>query len=237
MFEKTKNQKLKEDNLRLQEECNKKKAELIMLEKQIKETENKKVQLEEYIENNTLPALENELLKIDAMKGTHFEKYIAEVLRANKYTNIEVTSKSNDEGVDIFAYKDGKKYCFQCKRSEKKISNKAIQEIYTAEKIYNCSYAGVITNNYFTKPAIRTAESTGVILIDRDNLSNLLEKYLKLDFNDKEKNKEVNEDNSDENKDKTMQILKIIGFIILVIVFLPIAFIIALVYSAAKNTK
>ena len=47
---------------------------------------------------------------------------------------------------------------------------KAVQEIFTAKGYYGADECWVITNNFFTDPAIKLASANNVILIDRDQL-------------------------------------------------------------------
>lgn len=113
------------------------------------------------------------LEQLDAMNGSMFEYAVADILRNNGYTNVDVTPTSGDYGADIIAYKEGFKYAIQCKRYSSTVGNHAVQEVYAAKAHYSCDRAMVITNNYFTKNAITQASSTGVILIDRNELYNM----------------------------------------------------------------
>ena len=47
---------------------------------------------------------------------------------------------------------------------------KAVQEIFSAKSYYGADECWVITNNFFTDPAIKLAFANNVILIDRDQL-------------------------------------------------------------------
>lgn len=51
----------------------------------------------------------------DEMTGYEYEKECAKLLGFKGFTDIKVTPSSGDQGVDIVAYKDGKKYGIQCK--------------------------------------------------------------------------------------------------------------------------
>ncbi|MFB3167471.1 restriction endonuclease [Neobacillus sp. 179-C4.2 HS] len=105
------------------------------------------------------------------MGGFEFEEYIGQLLTDLGYQNVKITPKSGDGGVDITA-KDvnGYKVAVQCKRLKSKVGNSAIQEVYLGKKLENCKRAIVITNSYFTKPAIEAATKTQVELWDRDKL-------------------------------------------------------------------
>ena len=105
---------------------------------------------------------------VDKMDGREFEVWCAELLKHLGFTNVEVTSESRDNGVDILCKKDGVTYAVQCKRMESTVPNKAVQEVYTGMQMYECDRAAVITNNYFSNAAVETAEKTGIDLWDRD---------------------------------------------------------------------
>lgn len=108
---------------------------------------------------------------IDTMKGYSFEEYIAGLLKNLGYQEAKVTPKTGDGGVDIVAKdQSGIKVAVQCKRLGSKVGNNAIQEVYLGKKLENCKRAIVITNSYFTKPAIEAALIAQVELWDRDRL-------------------------------------------------------------------
>lgn len=112
---------------------------------------------------------------IDKMDGHDFEQFTAASLRKLGYERVEVTPGSGDQGVDVIAVKDGKRYAIQCKRYSKKLGNKPIQEVFAGKTIYGCSIAVVLTNNYFTEGAKEAAKATGVELWDRDTLRRMMD--------------------------------------------------------------
>lgn len=119
----------------------------------------------------------NEILdNIDKMKGTEFEQYIKNLLKSSGFQQVEITKATGDFGADIVAYKDGAKYIFQCKRYGKNLGIKPIQEIHTAKRHYHSNYEVVITNSYFTENAKILAIESGVLLYDRNVLSNMIKK-------------------------------------------------------------
>lgn len=111
---------------------------------------------------------------IDRMDGHDFERFTAELLKRLGYERVEVTPGSGDQGVDVIAVKDGKKYAIQCKRYGQKLGNKPIQEVHAGKTIYGCSVAVVLTNNYFTEGGKEAARALGVELWDRDKLERML---------------------------------------------------------------
>ena len=131
------------------------------------------VAFEETIESiNGSMSSEQNFMHFDNMDGNDFEKYCADILREKDYKNVITTSGSGDFGVDILAEKDGVKYAVQCKRSASCVGNTAIQEIFSGREFYKCHVGIVMTNNYFTKSALETAQKTGIVLWDRDWLLN-----------------------------------------------------------------
>ena len=111
---------------------------------------------------------------IDQMTGKQFEYFCAGLLRHTGFEQVTVTKETGDQGTDIIAWKDFNKYAIQCKRSNKTIGNRAIQEVYTGKAIYGCSRAIVITNNQFSNSAIEAARKTGVELWDRDVIASMM---------------------------------------------------------------
>ena len=116
-----------------------------------------------------------DLSAVDYMDGHDFEYWCADLLRHNGFSNVQVTQGSGDQGVDILAQKDKKQFAIQCKRYNKSLGNRPIQEVNTGKTIYGCTVAAVMTNQYFTKGAVDAARAVGVQLWDRDVLSKMLE--------------------------------------------------------------
>lgn len=112
--------------------------------------------------------------RIDTMDGHDFEHFTAELLKKLGYEGVKVTPGSGDQGVDVIAVKDGKKYAIQCKRYGQKLGNKPVQEVHAGKTIYGCSVAVVLTNNYFTEGGKEAARALGVELWDRDKLERML---------------------------------------------------------------
>ncbi len=109
------------------------------------------------------------------MSGPEFERWCAGLLENNGFTDIELTSGSGDQGVDVLAEKDGIKYAFQCKCYSSDLGNKPVQEVHAGKYIYQCHVGVVITNRYFTQGAKDAAKATGILLWDRDKLQSMIE--------------------------------------------------------------
>lgn len=120
------------------------------------------------------------------MDGYQYEKRCAQYLDKEGYTDIAVTPSSGDQGIDIIAYKEGKKYGIQCKYYTGTVGNKAIQEAYAGAAFYSCDVAMVITNATFSKPATTLAEKLGVELQDGVDAIALFESSLSATISDED---------------------------------------------------
>lgn len=112
---------------------------------------------------------------MDMMEGHEFEFFCAELLKKNGFLEVEVTKGSRDYGVDILAQKDGISYAIQCKCYNTPIGIKAIQEAYAGRDYYDCMVGAVMTNQYFTTPAVEVAKKLKILLWDRGYLDSMVE--------------------------------------------------------------
>lgn len=111
---------------------------------------------------------------IDLMEGHDFEYYCAELLRQQGFQEVEVTRGSGDYGIDILAEKDGITYAIQCKCYSGPVGVKAVQEAYAGRDYYDCMVGAVLTNQYFTQPAVEAAKKLKILLWDRGYLEGML---------------------------------------------------------------
>lgn len=112
---------------------------------------------------------------IDLMEGHDFEFFCAELLKKRGFLDVEVTKGSGDYGIDILAEKDGVTYAIQCKCYAAPVGVKAVQEAYAGRDYYDCMVGVVLTNQYFTAPAVEAAKKLKIILWDRGYLESMLE--------------------------------------------------------------
>ncbi len=117
--------------------------------------------------------LMNRPLPMDELEGHDFEYYCADILKKNGFLDVEVTKGSGDFGADILAEKDGVSYAIQCKCYDKPIGVKAIQEVYAGKDYYDCMVGVVMTNQYFTAPAVELARKLKIMLWDRGYIDNM----------------------------------------------------------------
>lgn len=114
-------------------------------------------------------------LMIDEMEGHEFEYYCAGLLRERGFLEVEVTKGSGDYGADILAEKDGVTYAIQCKRYDVPVGVAAIQEAYAGRDYYDRMVGAVMTNQYFTAPAVEAAKKLKILLWDRGYIEEMLE--------------------------------------------------------------
>lgn len=113
--------------------------------------------------------------EIDEMEGHDFEYFCADLLEKTGFLEVEVTKGSGDYGVDILAEKDGVTYAIQCKCYHSPIGVKAVQEAYAGRDYYDRMVGAVLTNQYFTSPAVEAAKKLKILLWDRGYLERMME--------------------------------------------------------------
>ncbi|SDM85919.1 Restriction endonuclease [Psychrobacillus sp. OK028] len=145
--------------------------------------------LKEHVEITKLALFERSLMNefessitinmIDEMNGYEFELFIVELFTKMGF-KAEVTKGSNDQGIDIIARNSIEMIGIQakCYNIENRVTNKAVQEVYTGLNYYNLRKGIVISNSCYTESAKELAQKNDVILWDRNHL----EKYLQLYF-------------------------------------------------------
>lgn len=112
---------------------------------------------------------------LDEMEGHDFEYFCARLLEQRGFLEVEVTKGSGDYGVDILAEKEGVTYAIQCKCYSAPIGVKAVQEAYAGRDYYDRMVGAVLTNQYFTAPAVEAAKKLKILLWDRGYLESMLE--------------------------------------------------------------
>lgn len=114
-------------------------------------------------------------LIVDEMEGHDFEYYCADLLKEKGFLEVQVTGGSRDYGVDILAEKDGVTYAIQCKCYSTPVGVTAVQEAYAGRDYYDRMVGVVLTNQYFTGPAVEVAEKLKIMLWDRGYLEGMME--------------------------------------------------------------
>lgn len=113
---------------------------------------------------------------INNLDGYQFESFTKLLLEKNSFKNVSISKSSNDYGIDVIATKNNYTYAIQCKRYNKPVGIKAIQEAISGCTYYNCDIPVVFTNNTFSKAAINLAKNNEVELWDHETLCYFLKK-------------------------------------------------------------
>jgi restriction system protein len=111
----------------------------------------------------------SDIRTVDQMTGDQFEDFLVVFFRLLGYS-ARKTKKSRDHGADLVLDVNGVRVVVQAKRERNKVSNSAIQEVVASKAMYNADEAWVVTNSYFTQPAIELARANNVQLWDRNRL-------------------------------------------------------------------
>ena len=111
----------------------------------------------------------------DDMEGHEFEHFCADLLRRRGFKEVIVTKGSGDFGIDILAERDGISYGIQCKNYSTPIGVKAVQEVYAGRDYYDCMVGVVMSNQYFTGPAVEAAKKLKIVLWDRGYIEEMME--------------------------------------------------------------
>ncbi len=114
------------------------------------------------------------LTGMDALEGQEFEYYCAELLRQHDFLEVEVTKGSGDFGIDVLAEKDGITYAIQCKRYNGPVGVYAVGQAYAGRDYYDRMVGVVMSNQYFTEPAVKMARKLNILLWDRGYLDGML---------------------------------------------------------------
>lgn len=109
------------------------------------------------------------------MEGHEFERFCANLLKQKGFVDVEITKGSGDYGVDILAEKDGVTYAIQCKRYTAPVGVKAVQEAYAGRDYYDRMVGAVMTNQYFTTPAVEAAKKLKILLWDGGYVESMME--------------------------------------------------------------
>ena len=111
------------------------------------------------------------------MEGHEFEYFCADILKQKGFVDVEVTRGSGDYGIDILAEKEGVTYAIQCKRYAAPVGVKAIQEAYAGRDYYDRMVGAVMTNQYFTAPAVEAAKKLKILLWDGGYIESMMEEH------------------------------------------------------------
>ena len=114
--------------------------------------------------------------ELDQLSGLEFEEFLAGLFRAQGYA-AELTPTSGDYGADLILSKDGRRIAVQAKRYVGSVGVAAVQEALSGMAYYQCHAAWVITTGAFTLNALELAQKSGVKMIGRSEIGNLMAQH------------------------------------------------------------
>jgi len=112
---------------------------------------------------------------LQAINYETFEQLVDAIYEARRYET-RLTKSGADRGVDVIAEDDEKMIAIQAKRYSKgnRVGVRPIREIIGAAAEFDADEAAVATSSSFTGPAIETAESLDVTLVDGERCCKLI---------------------------------------------------------------
>ena len=110
-------------------------------------------------------------------KGIKFENSCMQMLRSKGW-QVEETSITGDQGVDLIASLQELRICIQCKDHIKPIGNRAVQEISAGKIYWKGTHAVLVSKSGFTRSAVKLAKANRVILVNDKQLVNIEEFFL-----------------------------------------------------------
>jgi restriction system protein len=114
--------------------------------------------------------------ELDLHSGTEFEEFLAGLFRAQGYA-AELTPVTGDYGADLILSKDGQRIAVQAKRYVGSVGVSAVQEALSGQSYYQCDTAWVVTTGAFTVNALELAKRSGVKMIGRSDIGNLMAQH------------------------------------------------------------
>ncbi len=111
--------------------------------------------------------------ELDALTGTEFEEFLVGLFRAQGYL-AELTVTTGDYGADLILTKDGQRIAVQAKRYVGSVGVSAVQEALSGQAYYKCDAAWVVATGSFTANARELARKSGVKLVGRGEIGNLM---------------------------------------------------------------
>src|SRR3989338_2300265 len=114
--------------------------------------------------------------ELDQLSGVEFEEFLAGLLRAQGYA-AELTPTTGDYGADLILSKDGRRIAVQAKRYVGSVGVAAVQEALSGMAYYKCHTAWVIATGAFTPNALELAQKSGVKMIGRSEIGNLMAQH------------------------------------------------------------
>ncbi len=112
--------------------------------------------------------------RFERMNGGEFEAEVSELLRGFGYT-VRPTPPSNIHDVDLLLQMPSRRVAVQLKRWNAPVGDRSVYGLFTGRIHYGTDEAWLITTSRFTPKALKLAETTGVRLVDGDELAQWLD--------------------------------------------------------------
>lgn len=123
---------------------------------------------------NELTTAAQDLPTIAGLDGHDYELACVETLRKGGW-HATLTSRTNDQGVDVLAVRVGRKVAIQCKNYRAPVGNAAVQEVHAGAAYYEAEFSVVVSPSGYTSSARQLAQKLRVLLIDSSELIKLHE--------------------------------------------------------------
>ncbi|CAK2091948.1 restriction system protein [Vibrio crassostreae] len=132
-----------------------------------------------YFTKRPLPAIPSNIASILELDPYEFEVFVAELLELEGYTNVAVSGRAGDRGVDVRCNDaNGDLVIVQCKRYTKSnIGSTPIQRLHSFALTRGAKRKICITTTDFTPDGADEARITGVETWNRDALESLVHKH------------------------------------------------------------
>ncbi|MDO8126036.1 MAG: DUF853 family protein [Candidatus Brocadiales bacterium] len=114
--------------------------------------------------------------KVIQTEARQFEYEIARLLKLMGY-EAHATKATGDDGVDVFAEKDGEKVIVQCKKWEKPVGRAVVDELAGTAARHKATRAILATTSSFSLDAEQTAREHNIALWDFFMLCRLFQKF------------------------------------------------------------
>jgi restriction endonuclease len=111
--------------------------------------------------------------RFERMDGAEFEAEVSELLRGLGYI-VRPTPPANIHDVDLLLQMSGCRVAVQLKKWNAPVGDRSVYGLFTGRIHYGTDEAWLITTSRFTPKALKLAETTGVRLVDGDELAEWL---------------------------------------------------------------
>ena len=111
---------------------------------------------------------------IDGLTGKEFELALVELFEGLGYDEVQRIG-GYDKGADLTFVDNGELVAVQAKRCSSAVRIGAVRQLVDGIRRYECSRGILVTNSFFTEPAIECAHFHGIELWDRRMLAQYAE--------------------------------------------------------------